>query len=62
MKEGSREGASVSAETLLGEPGGGGLLFWGSGRIWGGELRGWASLSLGVLLGSLEGDLSTRDL
>jgi len=37
VKEGSRKGASVSVETLLGEPGWG-LLFWGSGRIWGGEL------------------------
>ena len=61
MKEGSGSGASLSAGALLGEPGGG-LLCWGSGRIWGEGLRGRASLSTGALLGSLVGGWSTGDL
>ena len=44
MKEGSGKGAAVSAGAVSGEPGGG-LLCWGSRRMWGGGLRGWASLS-----------------
>ena len=38
--EGSGKGASLSIGALLWEPGEGPLL-WGSGRIWGGGLRGW---------------------
>jgi len=48
----SKKGASLSAEALLGKPGGG-LLCWGSGRIWGGGLRKRASLSVEAPLGSL---------
>jgi hypothetical protein len=38
IERGSENVASISAGALLGYPGG--LLFWGSGRIWGGGLRG----------------------
>jgi hypothetical protein len=40
----------------------GGLLCWGSGRIWGAGLRGRAFLSVGAPLGSLVGCLSAGDL
>jgi len=52
----------LSLQELLGEPAGGGLLCWKSGRIWEGGLRGWASPSLGAPLGSLTVDLSIGDL
>ena len=40
----------------------GGLLYWGSGRIWGGWLRGWAShsLSTGDLRKALETAISVH--
>lgn len=57
MKEGSGNGASLTAVAVLGEPGGG-LLCWGSG----GGLWGRASLYMGILLGSLEGDSFTGGL
>jgi len=57
LKEGSGNGASLSAGALLGEPGGG-LLYWGSRRICKERLWRWASL----LMGNLKGGLFTRDL
>ena len=53
---GSRKEASLSVEALLGAPGG--LLFWGSRRIWRGGLRGQTSLSVGAMLGNLAGGSS----
>ena len=61
LKEGSGNGTSLSVGALWGEPEGG-LLHWKSGRICGRGLRGWVSLSMRALLGSLEGGLFTGDL
>jgi len=52
LKEGSGNGASLSAGALLGEPGGV-LLYWGSRRICKERFWRWASLLMGGPTGEL---------
>ena len=61
MKEGTRNGASFPVGALWGEAGGG-VLYWGPWRLC--RERHWrqASLSIGALLGNLEGGSYTGDL
>ena len=53
MDEGALEVVCLSLRELCEGNKEEGLLCWGSGRIWGGGLRGWASLSVGAPLGCM---------